>query len=196
MRIQSEIDHRIKNNLNMISAILGLQILNLKNGSDESSEEILQKSKLRIDALVMVHDALYLGKQKEGIDFVQYVNALSEKIGETFHKILNVKIETVKKELSLETMVELGIILNELFTNSIKYGTQTIEIKLTKKYKYCVLTYLEKGNKTADVRKINESKKLGIKLIKLMVKQLRANMDIQRNGDLGYTIRFKCIHHR
>ncbi len=192
MSLQKEIDHRIKNNLNMISSILGLQILSLKNDSSESSEEVLKKSKLRIDALAMIHDALHLSQKSQQIDFAYYVSLLNEKINKIFSKKLKVKVDAEKIDLSLETMIELGIILNELLTNSVKYANHNIEIKLTKKHKHCTLEYLEKGNKTANLHKIKESKKLGLKLVKLMVKQMKAAMDIKQNGNLGYTIRFVC----
>ncbi len=192
MIIKNEIDHRIKNSLNLISSILGLQILNLKNGSHESPQEILKKSKSRIDALIMIYDTLFLSKDKGEIDFSVYVETLSEKVSKTFHKKILLKIYAIKIKFSLEIMIELGIILNELFINSIKHGTRTVEIHLTKTSRHCILIYLEKGNKAADLHKIKESKKLGIKLIELMIKQLRAVMKIKRNGDLGYTIKFKC----
>jgi two-component sensor histidine kinase len=188
--LHKEIDHRIKNNLNMISSILGLQILGLKDNINESSEEILKKSKLRIDALVLIHNALTKSDKAHKIDFKSYVESLVEQINDTFTKELEVKIDAYKINCSLERMIELGIILNELLINSIKFTNQNIEINLLKIKHHYVLEYLEKGNTTADVHKIKGSKKLGIKLIKLMVKQMDADMDIKLNGDLGYIIRF------
>ena len=60
-----EIHHRIKNNLNKISSMIGLQILSIEDGNVEEAEEVLKKGKLRIEAMAMVHDTLYKSNNLE-----------------------------------------------------------------------------------------------------------------------------------
>ncbi len=62
-----EIHHRIKNNLNMMSSVLGLQILGLNNGESKDPKEILTNSKLRIEAIAMIHESLHKSNNIEKV---------------------------------------------------------------------------------------------------------------------------------
>ncbi len=194
--MQNEIDHRIKNNLNMISSILGLQILNLKNGSNESAEDILLKSKLRIEALAMVHNALDSSEDIIEVNFTKYVNNLSSLLMSTFCKNIAIKIDASDIYFNANTMLKLGLIFNELLTNSLKHalpfkGIKSINIILRKKRSYYTLIYKEEGGKFVNIQKIRKSKTLGIKLISLLLKEMNATMNIFQKDGLAFQIQFK-----
>jgi len=95
-------------------------------------------------------------------------------------------------------MLHLGIIINELFTNSIKYAfpkhkTQnSVRISLTKDKEHYIFRYHNRDNQEADIQKILHSKTLGIKLIKLTVKQIDGKLDVQKQDGLVFTITFKA----
>jgi two-component sensor histidine kinase len=198
--IQSEIDHRIKNNLNMISSILGLQILNLKNGSSDSTEGILLKSKLRVEALALVHDALDYSKGDVEVDFGKYVYNLNLLVSRTYRKDIPLYIDVVNISLNTNTMLKLGLVLNELLTNSLEYAFPKKDVKFIKislveglyKDSY-ILNYSEEGGKIVNINKIRNSKTLGIKLINLVLKEMRAEMNIFQKNGLAFQIKFKSI---
>ncbi len=196
--MQKEIDHRIKNNLNIVSSILGLQISSLQNGSIYNTTDILKKSKLRIDALAMVHDASYKSKDLINVDFKKYVKELCDLVKTTYNSDLRVEIKADQVDVELDTMLRIGIIIDELLTNSLKYtffhkqNVKKILITLKKNESNCLLTYYEKGSKIIDIKKIRQSKALGIKLIMLTLKQMKAHMNITQDGGLKFSIDFKC----
>ncbi len=164
-----EIHHRIKNNLNMISSIMGLQILSLENGNYHDPKVILLDSKIRIEAMALIHEAIYEDNDLDRLNFEKYVNNLLKLINQTYKRNIKIELHSDVDYLPLEPMKSLGIIINELFTNSIKYAF--------------------KDNNLDD--KIINSNSLGIKLVKLTVKQMRGSLDITRNSGLIFTIKFK-----
>jgi len=196
--MQKEIDHRIKNNLNIVSSILGLQITTLQNGSLNRITDILKESKLRIDALAMVHDSSYKSEDLKNVDFKKYVQQLSGLINSAYNSDVSVEVISDQVDIDLDTMLRIGIILNELLTNSLKYAfpgkkdDKKILITLKKDGDSCLLIYFEKGDKLVDIEKIKQSKALGIRLIMLTLKQMKAHMNITHNGGLVFRIEFEC----
>jgi len=194
--ILKEIHHRIKNNLNMIASIIGLQILNLEKNKSQDTKEILTKSKLRLEVVAMIHESLYQHKSIKEINFKEYTQKLLNLILQTYNEKVNIQIDSNITILHSETMLRLGIIINELFTNSIKHGfsdnnENKIHISLTKENKYYLFTYHNPHNIYADIDKLLHSPSLGIKLINLTVKQMGGVLNVEQNGGLVFTIRFR-----
>jgi len=190
---QSEIDHQVKNNLNIVTSILGLQILGLKKGSGEKAEDVLIKSKLRIDALAMIHDSKYKSKNLVTIDFKKYVKDLCMLINKTYNSNIKVKIDADDLSLGIDRMQKLGIIINELLINSLYHHLdKKVTISMSKDQDNCLFIYREKGGDIVDIQKVKRSKKLGFKLITLTVKQMKAHMSITQNGGLAFRIAFGC----
>jgi len=191
-----EVYHRVKNNLNVIASIIGLQAVSLP----KEEKEHLLKSKQRIESIAIVHEMLYRSDTLESIDFEAYVTRLSKVLLRMYGKEKNIAI-TVKTNvdaLSLETMVQLGIMINELITNSIKYAfihntKGNIFISLSKEREEYTFVYADdgKGIKEADETKNS----LGLKLIRLTAKQLQGKLLMQNSNGLQYTIRFKDDTH-
>lgn len=192
-----EIHHRIKNNLNMIASILGLQIVSLKSERTENASEILLKNKLRIEAIAKVHEALYNSHDLEKIDFSDYVNHLKDSISQSYGRKIPLQIRGNSIALPLETMLNVGIIINELITNTIKHSLKNshntkdvINISLQKQFGMYILTYYEENNHRADLHKLENSQSLGMKLIRLTVKQMDAEMEIFQKNGLIFSIVF------
>ena len=193
----NEIHHRIKNNLNMIASILGLQILNLDNKKPQDIKEILTNSKLRIEVVAMIHESLYQYNNGQDIDFKEYTKKLTELILRTYDQDILIKINTKVPILHEDTMLRLGIIINELLTNSIKHSfsknnqKKCIKIGLEKKEKFYIFTYRNPYNIKADLDKILHSDTLGIKLINLTVKQIKGKMSVEQKNGLKFTVTFQ-----
>jgi len=193
----NEIHHRIKNNLNMVASIIGLQILNLEKTDTQDTKEVLLNSKLRIEVVAMIHESLYQHNQEEDIDFKEYTKKLTELILQTYNQDVLVKINTEVPILHEDIMLRLGIIINELLTNSIKHSfsktdkKKCIKIGLEKKGTEYIFTYRNPYNIQADLDKILHSDTLGIKLIKLTVKQMKGHLEVEQKDGLVFTIAFK-----
>jgi two-component sensor histidine kinase len=193
-----EIHHRIKNNLNIIASIFGLQILNLKKGISKSAEEVLKDNKMRIESIAMIHESLYKSHDISQVPFNEYVLNLTGLINQTYNRNVSVKIDSNGIYLPLESMFRLGIILNELFTNSIKYAfehdksSDQVWIVLSKENNYYHFAYHESRNEHIDIDKMLESKTLGIRLIQLTVMQMEGTLDIIHDNGLIFKIIFKA----
>jgi two-component sensor histidine kinase len=193
-----EIHHRIKNNLNKISSLIGLQMLSIKNGQTEDSEEVLRKSKLRIEAMAMVHDALYRTNNLEKIKFEKYIKNLTQLINQTYGKNIPAEVRADDIYLPLEVMMKIGLIINELLTNSIKHALvgkndgSLILIELRKDQNNCVLVYHQKSKQTIDIDSLEKSNTLGMKLIRLIVKEMDGEIEISNDRGLKFVICFSC----
>jgi len=188
-----EVHHRVKNNLNVISSIIGLQ----ENTLEGKVKEELVKSKTRIESISLVHEMLYRHENFENIEFTPYMKRLSDLLFGMYgnEKGISVVIESDVETLPLTTMVQLGIMVNELLTNSIKYAFEEengqIEISLGKEDDGYLLTYSDDGIGYENPEALLKSKSLGVKLVYLTSKQLKGSLEISSPKGLKYEMRFK-----
>jgi len=116
-----EIHHRVKNNLAIISALINLQIENLK---DEESKIIFEETKDRIYSMALIHNQLYQNKSFAQIEFAQYINNFCSYLVKSYQINPNIEIteNTTKVFLDIKTAIPCALILNELITNAFKHA--------------------------------------------------------------------------
>jgi len=188
-----EVHHRVKNNLNVTASILGLQSM---GKADETKEE-LAKSKSRIESIAIVHEMLYKQDDFDKIIFNDYVIKLKSLLLSmyTHNDSVTFYIEPNNKlALDLNIMIQLGLIINEVLTNTLKYVKNRdgikIEMSLQKKENTYFFSYSDNGLIAIEKESILKSKGLGHRLIELSVKQLDGELDIHYDKGLQYTIKF------
>ncbi|HPO50490.1 MAG TPA: PAS domain S-box protein, partial [Spirochaetota bacterium] len=194
----SEVHHRIKNNLQIVMSLLKLpQRFYTENNF---LENILIDSQNRIKSMALIHEKLYNNREFFSINMKDYITdlidalLLSYDIGDKIKVYLDIK-DIV---LNIDNAVSCGLIINELFTNSIKYAFKEskktenlIRIKFSKKNSDNLLIYGDNG-KGLENEKIDEnSKSIGFYLINLLIKKrLKGDFEyISKNG-LEYKITF------
>ena len=185
-----EVHHRVKNNLNVVASIVGLQAHTLP----ESRREHLLASKARIESIAMVHEMLYRAEDLEHIDFAAYMRRLAQLlIGMAGRREITLEIRG-EAALPLDVMVQLGIIANELLTNSLKYafeergGKITVALEETPEgYRFL---YGDDGKGSDDPEALVQGNSLGLKLIRIAVRQLHGTMQVSGEGGLRYEIAF------
>lgn len=176
-----EIHHRIKNNLNIVSSILGLQKLEIDH---PDIDRVIEQNRLRIQSIALAHEILYRSDDLEGVDFADYMRRL---IAQILHaggrEKVAVTIGGAGCVFTLEQMIRLGIIVNELVTNSVKYALQgsggAIFLTLECRDKRCYLEYADSGNTPEEPCSADT---LGISLVRLTVEQMHGSLQI----DPGY----------
>jgi two-component sensor histidine kinase len=116
-----EIHHRVKNNLEVVSSLLALQSAQI---DDPKTKEAMQEGQNRVRSIGIIHQKLYQGKNPGSIEMKDYFLNLSESILDSFGAEERVKIELAMEKLDVEidTAVPLGLIVNELLTNTLKYA--------------------------------------------------------------------------
>lgn len=116
-----EVHHRVKNNLEMVSSLLLLQS---RQVDDLSVRKVMEEGQNRVQSIGIVHQKLYQGDNLSTIEMKDYFIDLSESVLDTFDAEDRVQIECImdKLELDVDTAVPVGLIVNELLTNSLKYA--------------------------------------------------------------------------
>jgi two-component sensor histidine kinase len=181
-----EINHRVKNNLNLIKSFIQLQVNRLPEGE---SKEILVSMRNRILSIALVQDLLYSQKSLQDLDFRVYLKALTESYLNGFEKNLmtiDLKIDSPPLRLDSRKMTSLGIMVNEILTNIAKYatpekGTTYLEISLTEKEDIITLTFKDNGPGYPEK---SEGEGLGFKLIHSLLISISGQMKTE-NKDGG-----------
>ena len=186
-----EVHHRVKNNLNVLASVFGLQ----SHREDGNTKEILLQNKLKIESMSMVHEMLYYHNDFSKISFDGYARKLFLNISDLFDK-KNVKIDIEANgiELPLEVMLKLGLLLNEMFTNSMKYAKNTDELLISvvckKDESGCILGFSDNGTGEIAIKDLQSSKGIGMKLIRLTAKELDGELTITNENGLKYELKF------
>jgi two-component sensor histidine kinase len=195
----SEIHHRVKNNLAVISGLIDLQNFYIK---DEVASNMLKESRNRIKSIAVLHEKLYESKTldrvhvKAFVDELIYYNSLSIPANMSNIKV-HQHIDDV--ELDMEKALAFSLLLNELLTNAYKHAffnktEGNISITLKKTENKLQLTFSDDGI-GFDAKKINNDSSLGLNLIEAFSNQLSGKLDVTSKEDQGtsYELEFQYI---
>ncbi|MDI9623703.1 MAG: histidine kinase dimerization/phosphoacceptor domain -containing protein [Methanothermobacter sp.] len=186
-----EIHHRVKNNLQIISSLLSLQSINqCKNGTFKETQD-------RIRSMALIHEQLYQSEDLSRINFRKYVEKLTRNLVYSYStgKSINIKLDVEDLHLNIDTIIPLGLIINELVTNALKYAfngrTQgTIYISFKRVEDNLELKVKDDGI-GFPVGKLQENKSLGLKLVNILVGQLKGKMSVESHDGSCFKIIFK-----
>jgi two-component sensor histidine kinase len=189
-----EIHHRVKNNLEMVKSLIALQSAKLEDGA---SKEAMLASQNRVQSMGIIHQKLYQGENLGSIEMKDYFINLGEGVLDTFNAEEKVKIECAMDDLNLDvdTAVPIGLIVNELLTNALKYafpeGTKgQIKISLVKENNDLLLKVTDNG-----IGKTQGSKPkgtgFGTQLIQLLTQQLNGTISEDHKNGTAVFFNFK-----
>jgi PAS domain S-box-containing protein len=176
-----ELHHRVKNNMQVISSMLNLQSNLIQ---DTQLKSIFSDSQRRIKSMASVHDLLYQASDYSTINFKSYLeNLISDIINSFKNPEQNIKLLLKIDEIqfSLNKAIPLGLLINELVTNSIKHGFKNrknckIQIELNCKLKtHYELHYKDDGNGFQSDN-ITSTDNLGMMLLENLTDQLEGQL--------------------
>ena len=190
-----EVHHRVKNNLEIISSLLALQSSQIE---DQNVLNVMEASQHRIHSIGMIHKKLYAGENLAAIEMKDYFSHLADYIVDAFGMQNQVDIAVNMKELELDVdiAIPIGLIVNELLVNSLKYafpdnrrGKIHISLKQTG-----TLVQLDVKDDGIGHKKENKAIETGFgtRLIKLLTKQLEGKMLLNIDQGTHVSIKFKC----
>ena len=190
-----EVHHRVKNNLEIISSLLSLQASQLKNSTLTAS---LQEVQNRVYSMSMIHKRLYQDRNLAAIDMQDYFIDLGTHVLESFgaEKKVEIIYRIKKIELDMDMAVPIGLIVNELLTNSFKYA-------FPNNRKGIIELLLERENVDLIVLKVSDdgvgqkqeeratNKGFGKQMIDLLVHQLDGQLIYENTKGTKATLKFK-----
>ncbi|MCT4623662.1 MAG: tetratricopeptide repeat protein [Schleiferiaceae bacterium] len=181
-----EVHHRVKNNLQFISSLLNLQS---RHVNDKASLAILNDAKNRVTSMALVHQKLYQEDNITGVDMKSYTTNLIESLMHSFKVDKNavaVELQIESVRLDIDNAIPLGIILNELITNSIKYafneGAGKLIVTLTRIEQSLLLVVSDNG--PGLIEPVEEEKGFGYQLIRSMTDKLKGTLSITNKDGL------------
>jgi len=177
-----EIHHRVKNNLQILSSLLNIHSNNAENNSER---EVFNDCKNRILCMSSIHEQLYSNTDYSEIDLHEYIIEISNNLLLSYNAIDQVKLilDLEKLSIKLESSIPVGLILNELIVNAIKYafpqGSGELGIRLFRNGNRISIE-VEDNGVGFDVNK--EKNSIGLELIDTLVLQLDGIIDLQSSN--------------
>jgi PAS domain S-box-containing protein len=192
----SEIHHRVKNNMAVISGLLGLQSSYVK---DEHSRSLFEESRNRIHSMALIHDKLYQHETFARIDFNAYCNDLINYISSSYNPTdakINCSVSCKEIFVDIKNAVPCGLILNELISNAYKHafrGRTEGEIKIVCTKMGGKFTMMVSDNGIGfDAEKILEQPdSLGITLITALTAQVNGTIKSTNKNGTSFYISFE-----
>jgi two-component sensor histidine kinase len=191
-----EVHHRVKNNLQVIISLLHLQNDKI---TDENMKLSILESQSRIGSIALIHQNLYQNGQLDGIRFDEFVINLGKQLDDFYkelHREILLETDIVNTCIDIDTAVPLGLILNELFSNTYKHAFKnTSNIKVTvslqeiSKGEY-KLVFHDSGPGLSEELHFSNAQTLGMELIRGLAKQLHGKATYQYKEGAEFTISF------
>ncbi len=196
--LMREIHHRVKNNLQVISSLLDLQSLTIK---DKQASEAIKESRNRVYSMALIHQNFYKEEKLLGIEMKDYINKLVESLFQSYnsgeHEIsLETDVDPVL--LDVDVVIPIGLVLNELISNSLKYafnnGTAGIlQIALKKNGDEMLLKVKDNGIGFPKGMDVFKSQSFGYKLIKAFAQKLKARLEVYNDDGACIMLHIKKI---
>ena len=174
-----ETHHRVKNNLQIIIGLFGIQSQQMQ---DKNTLKIINDGQRRVQAMSLIHEGLYQAADISNIEIKKYLNELVNHLSQVFigdDDYITVHVDVHQIYFDIDTTVPLGLIINELLSNSFKYGFNkkqkgNIYIKIVKlsKVNYS-LEVSNDGDPLAEGFDMHKTNSFGLKLVHLLSRQLR-----------------------
>ena len=190
-----EIHHRVKNNMQIISSILNMQI---SESEENKIQQLLIQTQNRIRSMSLVHEKLYESNNYSQINIKSYVESLVYQMISSYSSRairINVvsKIDNIK--FNLNTAIPIGLIINELIINTYKYSfgrneNGTVEIKIFKNQDFYELHYSDNGKLMPENFELNSTENMSLQLVQILVKQVDGQINYIKDNKNLYRLTF------
>ena len=180
-----EIHHRVKNNLQVLSSLLHLQSRHIK---DEAALDAVREGQNRVEAMGLIHQKLYMGENLTAVDMPDYLKNLADTILDSFgieDNSIQIVCNIQPLFFDVDTAIPMGLIINELVTNALKYGFPknttngiiSLSLHVDTANKLC-LKVADNGVGKADAPQLKNSTSFGTNLVQLLSKKLKGKLEV------------------
>lgn len=194
-----EVHHRVKNNLQIINSLINIQSDYV---NDPKAAELFREIRNRIRTISLVHEKLYKSTDYGNINVKEYLNMLVENLIDTYSidKEIKLKLDLEVQHFNLNTIIPLGLLLNEVISNSFKYAFREIENgqieiilqKVANNDEYSMI--IGDNGKGYDLKLLADTNStLGLELIKILASQLNGTIERIDKPGTYYLLKFKPL---
>ena len=186
-----EIHHRVKNNLQILSSLLHLQSRQI---TDETALDAVRAGQNRVDAMGLIHQKLYMGEHVAKVEMKDYLEQFGQNMLDSFgieNDRVRIEYQVESLYLDVDTAIPLGLIINELVTNSLKYafpneraGAVTIALWENEQNHLC-LKVSDNGVGQANAQQDGKSTAFGTNLVQMLSKKLKGTPQVMALNE-GY----------
>ncbi len=192
--LMKEIHHRVKNNLQVISSLLSLQSQHLK---DAEALKSIRESRDRVKSMALIHQNLYEEDRQLFIEVSEYITKLSQSLFQSY----NIEPERIllqtnigKMVFDVDTVTSLGLIINELITNSLKYAfpenrSGKLEVNLNKEQQYLVLQVKDNGVGVPKDFNLSQLKSFGYQIIRSFSAKMKAEVNVYNDSGTNFVMK-------
>lgn len=191
--MMKELHHRVKNNLQVVSSLLSLQSYDLM---DEKAVAALKESQQRVEAMSMIHQRLYKKDALTTVNMREYLSDLAESLVTSYgfeRDAFDLAISARPEELDVDKALPIGLIVNEMVTNALKYAypgvsRPALEIRLAEDAKQLLVEVKDNGVGLDVAQWKKKTHSFGKQLIGALCRQLRAEQQISVEGGTRFTL--------
>lgn len=189
-----EIHHRVKNNLMIISSLLNLQSIQI---NDTEVLKMIKDSQSRARSMAVLHEKLYSSSDLKRINFGEYIESITEYLFNTYstNNHVSLKMDVEYLMLDINTCLPLGLIVNELVSNSLKYAfpkgmNGCVTVRFHRSPENYILEVEDDGVGLPENMDIEQADSMGMKLVSNFTKQLNGEMELIIKNGTCFRIRF------
>jgi two-component sensor histidine kinase len=179
-RVLQEVNHRVKNNLQIVSSILDLQI---EFAGQKTTSDILNSMKQRIQSMAVLHDHLFESDTRSHVDLAKYLKAVADQTCILFDGVVACKTKTQLQSCwaSPQKLPLVGLLINELVMNALAHGRNEsdeaiIRLEGGEKDGNYWITLADQGGGFEDSLQIR-NQKLGLRLVEGLVRQFKGKIE-------------------
>lgn len=189
--LMSELHHRVKNNLAVISSMLTMHAYRVE---DENVKKAISEGQMRVQAMSMIHQRLYKSNDVSSVNIQQYITDLSENLIHAYGFSKNnfdLKIEVVNPKFDIDLAIPIGLIINEIITNALKYAYENIKrpsLSISVANEKDISIVIKDNGNGIDSDSFGSKDTFGKKLITTLSKQLRGSFKLYNNNGTSFEL--------
>jgi PAS domain S-box-containing protein len=197
-----EVHHRVKNNMQVLASLVSLQADGL---DDPATRAVFDEFRDQVRTMALVHESLYQSETLANIDFAYFASALTAGLARTHgrgNSDIRLRLDVEPVSLPIESAVPCGLILNELVTNAYKHAFRDrssgeIVVRLrTDSAGRVRLGVIDNGVGLAAGVDWRQSPSLGLRLVQMLARQVRAELDLRTENGTAFQLTFTPSMHK
>jgi two-component sensor histidine kinase len=196
-----EVHHRVKNNLQVITSMINMQVRRIEAGG---TRDALEECGMRVHAIALIHEKLYQSRDYARVAFSEYARSLASSVFHAAGVSRAVKLELAidDLELAVDRAIPCGLILNELITNALKHAFQdnrsgTIRVALTRaEGDRLRLSVDDDGVGLPERFDVDTAESVGLRIVSTLAQQLAAQLEVSGRSGASFRLTFPAERSR